>query len=237
MIAIIFLLSLSAVAQESWTEKSFPAEGVRSVALQASAGPVELLADPRAETIRIQKIGEDPEKRCVFTISRLPGHISAKAENAKKLGKSCEVGLAVYAPDKVEVSGASGSGAVSVRGFAGKSSAKSGSGRIALESLRGSVSAKSGSGEIRGVGLTADFEGSTGSGHVILTWPNDAPKRITVSSGSGDVKLSLPKGSKLTSTVKTGSGKVTSEFGTKPGGKTVVDVKTGSGDVSIVENK
>lgn len=237
MNAFLTLLAVAALAQESWSEKTFPAKGIQSVTANASAGPVELLADPRAESIRVQKIGEDPEGRCKFTVFQAPGALTVKAENTKKMGRSCDVGLAVYAPDKITVSGSSGSGAVSVRGFAGKSSAKSGSGRIGLESLRGEISAKTGSGEIRGVGLTGNFEGGTGSGPVILTWPNDAPKRITVSTGSGDVKLSLPKGSKLTATTKTGSGKVTSEFGTKPGGKTIVDVKTGSGDISILENK
>lgn len=234
MNALLLLPVALTLAQEP--SRTVHAEKIKAVRVEASAGEVQVVSDREGAQVAVETLGNDPDKACKFSLGEPKGEMVVRSENKPGQRKSCKVGWRVIAPETVDVRAASGSGAVSVRGFSRAVSAKTGSGAISLESLRGAVEAKTGSGEIKGVGLSGDVVARTGSGNISLAFAN-APKKVSASTGSGDVEIGLPKGSTVSRLVKTGSGKTKSDFADDKAGRTKVDVKTGSGNVSLLEGQ
>jgi hypothetical protein len=136
-------------------------------------------------------------------------------------GVNCSVSYEITAPGGVKVSGANGSGRLSltsvssvsvdvgsgsvvVRGASGAVNVKTGSGMIDLADVRGAVVARTGSGTIRLNGIGGTAVADTGSGTV---HGSGLDGRTTVHTGSGTITLDLVSAQDVTA--RSGSGRIT----------------------------
>lgn len=136
-------------------------------------------------------------------------------------GLNCSVSYEVTAPSGVKVSGANGSGRLSlsnvstvsvdvgsgsvvVRGASGAVNVKTGSGTIDLSDVHGAVVTRTGSGTIRLRAIGGTAVADTGSGTV---QGSGLDGRTTVHTGSGTITLDLVSAQDVTA--RSGSGRIT----------------------------
>ena len=249
-----------ALAADSYESMIYPADGVRAIAVETDGGAITLTVTETGTVTVDASPAALPGDDCRVVQQQRGGTLTLSAHAPKSGGffgggKSCHAGFTVGAPARVAIKAASGSGAVSVGAFSGKTEVKTGSGDIELNGFAGSLTARSGSGKIRGdasgpkvdVGtgsgdvtlssLTAPVVVKTGSGSTFLSWISVPRGSVDVRSGSGDLTAVLPAATKLRTSFRSGSGSLRSNFSDDSNAPLELTFRSGSGGATIKKAK
>jgi DUF4097 and DUF4098 domain-containing protein YvlB len=216
--------------------RSFKADGVRALKIEAEAGDVEVRA---GKELAVEVTANDKPERCALTLERRGDALFLKAESVSKgfslglhVNEGCGAGFRVTAPAALSLDASVGSGKIAVTARRGALVLRAGSGDVTLDGVAGDVDVKTGSGGVAGAVL-GRVSARTGSGDVKLTWSAAPEGRVDVKTGSGDVALSFPKGTKLRASQVSGSGTARNGLGDSPDAKLAVSIVTGSGNSTI----
>lgn len=227
-------------------EQTFDTPGPVTLAMQVTAGDIELRAED-TETTRVEITGYDDATPPRVTCDPAPGggyHVNIDHRVKKTWGFSFSRGLDItlVVPTGTTLDGSIGAADLEVRGTVGAIAFRAGAGDVRFDDVTGDVQIACGSGDIEGrsvgghlsfKGASGDIEvGRVGAGATVRSASGDieigridGPTTITV--GSGDIDLrDLGPG---TVTVRAVAGDV--HVGVREGMGVWLDVGSASGDV------
>lgn len=236
VVLLIALLPASGFSAAQREAQDYDAAGVRQLRVQNLTGSLTVsgAATPR---VFIAAEKRDFGEGCAIAVTREGADLAIRVTKAPGSTAQCGVNFEIVLPPDRDLALANGSGAVTVRGMAGRLGFRIGSGNLVADGTFPEVVGTSGSGQIDVAGLIGSGGIRAGSGSVTVQFAMaPGPGALEIRAGSGDVLVRMPAGTRVAANLRAGNGKVENTLGHAEDAPFLVSVVAGSGFVKLHPN-